>query len=196
MRPNYAQDPPPTEITVGGFSYTVNTDYRLWIDVLGMMKSLITAPSTMEHMMHNTDIIREMEIKVFGKTIPHPAAEVLNAVSAFSMGYPEAPVGEGENSVQTYSFDYDLNYIIIAIRNQSGIDLSYRRKEPFHWWEFLLEFRALCGEHYILRLMSIRGYDGKDKDMQRQARRFALPRETTADDQAILDEFDSLFFNA
>ena len=197
MRPNLAQDAPPTEITVGGNSYCVNIDFRVWIDVLRNMANLITSPKSMEHVLHNTQVIADMQKAVFGKIIPHPADEVLNAIVAFSKGYPEAPVGEGKNrNVQTYSFDYDLNYIIIAIRNQSGIDLSYRRKEPFHWWEFLLEFHALCGDHYILRLMEIRGYDGKDSEMKQQAQRFALPRINTAEAQVMLDEFDDIFYNA
>ena len=105
-------------------------------------------------------------------------------------------MGEGKGGAQTYSFDYDLNYIIIAIQNQFGMDLSYQRKQPFHWWLFLLYFRALSGPHYILRLMEIRGYDGKDAELKRQAQRFALPRENTADDQKLLDLFDELFYNA
>lgn len=196
LRPNYAQDAPPTEITVGGVSYAINTDYRVWIDVLSRVRDLITRPETIEHVMHNSEVIADIENKVFGKMLKHPANEVLDAITSFSAGYPQAPISEGKQGPPVYSFDYDLNYIIMAIRNQSGIDLSYRRKEPFHWWEFLLEFHALCGDHYILRLMEIRGYDGKDRDMQRQAQRFALPRENSADDQLILDDFDALFPNA
>ena len=196
LRPNYAQDAPPAAITVGGVAYPVDTDFRTWLGVLNMIPSLITRPKTMEDVIHNSEIIADIEKAVFGKTIKHPADEVLDAIRIFSEGYPMAPVGEGKQGPPVYSFDYDLNYILIAIRNQSGIDLSYRRKEAFHWWEFLLEFHALCGDHYILRLMEIRGYDGKDREMQRQAQRFALPRENSADDQQMLDEFDALFPNA
>ena len=196
LRPNYAQDAPPAAITVGGVAYPVDTDFRTWLGVLNMIPSLITRPKTIEDVMHNSEIIADIEKAVFGKTIKHPADEVLDAIRVFSEGYPQAPVGEGKQGPPVYSFDYDLNYIIIAIRNQSGIDLSYRRKQAFHWWEFLLEFHALCGDHYILRLMEIRGYDGKDRDMQKQAQRFTLPRENSADDQQMLDEFDALFPNA
>lgn len=196
LRPNYAQDAPPTAITVGGVSYAINTDYRVWIDILKTIRELITKPRTNEDTLHNLEVIARMELAVFGDIIPHPAADVLDAINTFAAGYPQAPIGEGKQGPQTYSFDYDLNYIIMAIRNQSGIDLSYCRKKPFHWWEFLLEFHALCGDHYILRLMEIRGYDGKDRDMQRQAQRFALPRENSADDQQMLDGIDALFPNA
>lgn len=197
LRPNLAQDAPPTEITVGGISYSINTDFRVWIGVLHTLRNLIPTPTKPEQAVSNTAIIAEIEMAVFGKIIEHPFPEVLDAINQFALGYPEAPIRpDGKAKMQTYSFDWDLNYIILAIRNQSGIDLSYRRKEPFHWWEFLLEFHSLCGDHYILRLMEIRGYNGKDSELKQQAYRYALPHETTAEDQAILDEFDAIFYNA
>lgn len=196
LRPNYAQDAPPTELTVGGVSYAINTDFRVWLDVLRIVRDLITKPLNDGDVVHNLETIAAIEQAVFGKIINQPMDQVLDAIRTFAEGYPVAPVGAGKNGPPVYSFDYDLNYIIIAIRNQSGIDLSYRRKKPFHWWEFLLEFNALCGDHYILRLMEIRGYDGKDKEMQRQAQRFALPHENTADDQQALDALDAMFPDA
>lgn len=197
LRPNYAQDAPPTGITVGGDFYDINVDFRVWIGVMAELRRLVSEPRTPEHISGNIAVISTVEKMIFGRIIPHPAHEVLDAIVDFSTGYPQPPVErDDKNGAQTYSFEYDLNYIIMAIRNQSGIDLSYRRKEPFHWWEFLLEFNALCGDHYILRLMEIRGYDGKDPELRQQARRFALPQEQTGDDQAFLDEFDRLFPNA
>jgi hypothetical protein len=196
-RPNLAQDAPPAEISVGGVLYKINVDFRVWIGVLLDLRDLISTPMTPEQAMHNAEVLIKIEKAVFGKTINQPPAEVINAIVQFSQGYPEAPIGEGKgNDVQTYSLDWDLNYIIIAIMNQFGIDLTYRRKEPFHWWEFLLFFRALSGNHFILRLMEIRGYDGKDADMKRQAQRYALPRENDADDKAMSDAFNELFYNA
>lgn len=195
-RPNLAQDAPPTALSVGGVSYSINVDFRVWIDVMYDLRKLITAPRNAEEAMNNVRVIAAIEEAVFGSVIPAPAHEVLAAITEFSTGYPSAPVESDGRNVETYSFDWDLNYIIIAIMNQFGIDLTYRRKEPFHWWEFLLYFHALCGDHYILRLMEIRGYDGKDAELKRQARRYALPRETTADEQAVLDTFDELFYNA
>lgn len=195
-RPNFAQDAPPAELTVGGVSYSVNVDFRVWIDVMHALNDLVSTPETPEQAANNLKVITQVEMAVFGKIIPQSPSEMLSAVHKFCTGYPQAPVGEGGKNVQTYSFDWDLNYIIIAIMNQFGIDLSYRRTEPFHFWEFLLYFRALAGEHYINRLMDIRGYDGKDPEMKRQAQRYALPRETTAEDRAFLDKMDEIFFNA
>jgi hypothetical protein len=197
LRPNLAQDAPPTEIMVGGVSYKINVDFRVWIDVMHDLRNLIPAPITPEHALHNAETIAKVEKAVFGHVIKAKIEDILAAITEFAAGYPEAPIGEGSGSkVQTYSLEWDLNYIIIAIMNQFGIDLTYRRKEPFHFWEFLVYFRALCGDHYILRLMEIRGYDGKDAELKRQAQRFALPREETAEDQALSDVFNDIFYNA
>ena len=194
LRPNLAQDAPPVALTIGGIDYPINVDYRVWIDVLRLMRNLITTPTTSEHAKHNIDTIVEIETTVFNKQINQPANEVLNAIIKFASGYPAPPVGAGNGSeVQTYSFEWDLNYIIIAIQTQFNINLTYERTEPFHWWLFLLYFNALAGDHYITRLMEIRGYKGKDKDLKRQAQRFALPREMSADDQAELDAFNAVF---
>ncbi|MEA4899324.1 MAG: Gp15 family bacteriophage protein [Eubacteriales bacterium] len=198
MRPNYAQDAPPTTITVGGFAYPVDADFRTWICVTRMMRDFIPSPDTPEHMRHNADLLCEIQTAVFGGVLAdEDAGDVLGAISAFAQGYPTAPtIGAPKQGPPTYSFEYDLNQIVLAIRNQSGIDLSYRRKEPFHWWEFLLEFGALCGDHVILRLMEIRGYEGKDAEMLHQRARYALPREAMASDQVALDEINDEFYNA
>lgn len=197
LRPNLAQDAPPTTLQVGGVDYEINTDFRVWIGVLHDLRDLIPAPKTPEQAQRNAETFVSIETAVFGKVIKANLGDVLDAINSFAVGYPEAPVGEGKPArAQTYSFNWDLNYIIIAIMNQFGIDLTYRRKEPFHFWEFLVYFRALCGEHYILRLMEIRGYDGKDSEMKRQAQRYALPVERTAEDEALSDIFNELFYNA
>lgn len=196
LRPNLAQDAPPTELTVGGTAYAINVDFRVWIGVLHDLRELRSTPETLEEVHRNAEIIAGIEKAVFGTVIPQPANDILAALYEFIAGYPEPPVESSGKTVETYSLEWDLNYIIIAIMNQFGIDLTYRRTEPFHWWEFMLYFRALAGDHHILRLIEIRGYSGKDNEMKRQAQRYALPRETSADEQAMLDEFDAIFYNA
>lgn len=197
MRPNLAQDAPPTALTVGGNSYNINYDFMTWIEVMDMMKSFRLDPSSGDELIRNINLIVELENKIFGSKIPEKATDVLPAIIEFMQGYPEAPIEpSGRAGKQTYSFNYDLNYIVLAIQNQFHVDLSYSRENPVHWWMFLLYFRSLCGDHYILKLMEIRGYDGKDKEMQRQARRFAIPRETSPEEQATNDWFNEAFYNS
>lgn len=191
LRPNFAMDAPPTEISVGGFSFTCNTDYRIWIEVVRLLGKLNLHPETEEAERRTIEDIFEIERLVFGKVLDQGFNDVLTAISEFSKGYPAAPI-RSSSGPRTYSFDYDLNEIIIAIRNQSGIDLSYRCKE-FHWWLFLLEFRTLCGDHYIINLMQARGYTGKDKELRRRRDQCALPMELSDEEMAEYEELNAMF---
>ena len=195
MRPNYAQDAPPTEISVGGFAYPCETDYRVWLDVLRLMREIHPRPDTDDAEQRTIETLVEIETKVFGGWLKDEnPVEVLKAVAEFSKGYPMAPVQDtGNRREPAYSFEYDLNSIIIAIWNQHGVDLSYRRSEPFHWWEFLLLFHTLSGSHYILNMMEARTYRGKDRDLLRRKYACALPPEYTAEEQAELDAFNAQF---
>ena len=157
------------------------------------LRDIDSEPRTEEDVQETIQQIIEMENVVFGGWLrDEDPGEALRAIAEFSRGYPSAPVRPRQKD-PVFSWEYDLNEIIIAIRNQSGIDLSYRRKEPFHWWEFLLEFRTLCGEHYILNLMEIRGYSGKDPEMKRRKQEFALPPEYTAKEKKENEAFLNMF---
>ena len=192
MRPNYAMDAPPTEITVGGNAYTANTDYRVWIDVQKELRKINLITMDPKEMDENERILEGIERMIFGGVLADEnAIDVLKAIYKFLGGYPSLPV-EPEGGPPVFSYEYDLNMIILAIRNQSGIDLSYRC-EHFHWWEFLLEFQSLCGDHYILNLMEIRGYKGTDKEMLRRRSAYALPVEYTAEELAEIEAFDAMF---
>lgn len=194
MRPNYALDAPPTEIQVGGAVYKIETDYRIWIDVQQDLRRINLKTTDKMKMTENEVILENIERRVFGGVLAEEnAIDVLKAIYEFLRGYPSLEIENDEDDEAVVSLEYDLNMIILAIRNQSGIDLSYRRKEPFHWWEFLLEFQSLSGNHHILNIMEIRGYKGKDRDMLRLKRAYALPREISAEEQAEIDAFEALF---
>ena len=195
LRPNYAYDAPPTCIQVGGYDYKCNVDFRVWLEVLALMKQIVPETDDYELAQRNNQVLEEMQNIVFGGILEdEEPVEVFEAICKFAAGYPSAPSDRSDGTgPKIFSFDWDLNYIIIAIRNQSGIDLSYRRKEPFHWWEFLLEFNTLCGDHYILNLMEARGYKGNDKELLKRKRTCALPVEYTAEEQAAIDEFNAEF---
>ena len=193
MRPNFAQDAPPTSIEVGGYSYPCETDYRVWLEVLRKLENIQLDDESVESIRKGVEQIIDIEKTVFGGAlVDEDPFDVLHAITDFSKGYPSAPV-HGSSQERGFSFNYDLNEIIIAIRNQSGIDLSYRRTEPFHWWEFLLEFRCLAGDHYITNVMQIRTYKGKDPELQKLKREYALPVEYTDAERAEYEAWSREF---
>ena len=193
LRPNLAMDAPPVSLAIGGAERPIETDFRVWIEVTALMKRFKPVMRGDDDRLHNAQVMLRIEELVFGGRIDADFAEVLAALTAFAAGYPqpsEASAAE-DGGAPVCAFEWDINAIVIAIRNQSGIDLSYERREPFHWWRFLEEFRNLCGDHAILRLMQLRGYAGSDPLLRRAARRYALPADGDAA-QRVLEAFENV----
>ena len=189
FRPNYAQDAPPEAIRVGGASYPVNVDFRTWIDVLDLARELYPTVGTLLEARHNARVLENMQRLAFDRVLEAPPAAVLRAMTAFARGYPtmvgEEAGGDGEGE-ELLSFDYDINDLVLAIEEQFGLDLSYRRREPYHWWEFLLQVRALCGDHRILRVMETRALKGDSREARLAKRRVRLPHKPTAGERRTL----------
>ena len=190
FRPNYAQDAPPEAIRVGGASYPVNVDFRTWIDVLDLARELYPTVGTLLEARHNARVLAEMQRLAFGRVLEAPPAAVLRAMTAFARGYPtmvgEEAGGDGEGE-ELLSFDYDINDLVLAIEEQFGLDLSYRRREPYHWWEFLLRVRALCGDHAILRAVRLRASRDTSREARLARRRARLPHKPTAEERRQLE---------
>lgn len=195
---NILTEPPATAL-INGTDYPIKSDYRIWVNISMLLEDLDFISGTKESDKYNIMIISEIIYLAFGELLNEPYIDTFMAVLEFMQGYPEMKdkgfSGHGNNK-KLYSFRCDLNYIILAIRNQTGIDLTYRRKEPFHWWDFLLEFKTLEDNHYICKIMSYRAYEGKDKELLKLKQTYALPKNLTKSEQAIINELDELFYNS
>lgn len=192
-------NPPPEYITVNGTKYPINSDFRIWLKVTTKLDELDYISDDKDVMCDNIIIIADIINMVFGKLINEPYTDTFGAILDFMKGYPEqenkncSGAGSGK---RLFDFNHDINYIIIAIRNQSGIDLSHRRKEPFHWWDFLMEFKTLEDRHYICKVMGYRGYEGDNKELKRLKNLHALPENLTRTQQRIIEELDEIFYNS
>lgn len=196
---NLATDAPPETLEVKGGVYSINTDYRVWIEVFDVF---MFRDSDTEALL---DCIKMVFYDWQTVLSEHDPKDIIAAMCEFLKGYPEDTDGcevstgspeDGDNMNQERYFDfkYDLNMIIIAIRNQSGIDLSYKCKH-FHWWLFLLEFQSLESHHQFCQIRSIREYQGKNKEMLALKRKFALPQKLTSEQREQIEEMDKLFYN-
>lgn len=169
---NLCCDKPPEAIKICGAEHPIRTDFLIWIKVQSLMRQLDGTGDDIAAK-QNFDVIAKIINLVFEDpeqvVLNCSADDILTEVEKFLKGY-DHPKSESDytdriDQKDIVSFEYDLDYIIIAIRNQTGLDLSYKRKESFHWWLFLLEFETLEEQHYISRLMSRRAYSGNDKEL-------------------------------
>lgn len=199
MIANLATQKPPITLKIGGKIYPVDVDYLTWIEITGLFDEFdFKAMQQPGYVLDEIDVktLKRIEKLAFGGLIRESAGDVLAAVTTFACGYPQ-PHGEGSGlkaKRRVLDFEQDLNSIIIAIRDQSGIDLTEKGDTPFHWWRFLVEFHNLTGEHHICKLMELRAYDGDDKDMKRARDAVALPPKITHRAQKQEDEMAKLFY--
>lgn len=189
---DYGSMPPPKSICINGDYYDIDYDYRTWIKIYSLSRKIDFSDSAEHRQLGNIKLLTEIIELAFAVRPRAPIFEIYSAVVNFLSGYPgfKNPYAQSqrEDASPLFSFEHDINFIILAIRNQSGIDLSYRRSEPFHWWEFLLEFQSLESRHHICELISIRGYSGNDPEMLRLKNNAALPPEYTVEEQRDIDE--------
>lgn len=195
IKPNYSEDAPPEQIEINGIKYNVNTDYRVWINIMELRDNLISDANSENDMIRNYETMCKMEMLAFGGIIPYDMSFVIGKMIEFSNGYPSTPLnGQPLTNENVFDFYYDINEVIVAIRTQYGIDLSYKCKH-FHWWEFLILFNGLCGEHVVLDLIKKRGYTGKDKDLLNIKYRYMLPDRKSGDSEKLAKEMDDIFYN-
>lgn len=191
---------PPESVAVNGNEYPINYDFKVWIDISILLADFDYNAMSDNDYLHNFEIISKVFLLAFTKIPNEPIEDILNTVLEFYAGYPKIDNGytstEKADGTKLYSFKHDINYIILAIRNQTGIDLSYKRDKLFHWWDFMLEFQTLEDHHYISKIMSYRNYSGDDKNMIALRESVALPKEYTRNEQKIINDIDKIFYNA
>lgn len=192
---NFAENEPPRKLKINGSTYKIATDFKVWIRVSRLLEEM--DKDDLSSCVRSAAKISKI---VFGKLINEPAGDMLKAVVWFLKGYPKrrsAPeFGDAGHEERIFSFETDLNALIIAIRNQSGIDLSYRRTEPFHWWEFLLEIETLEDRHAICKIMGYRAYSGENKDLLMLKQKYALSENSFhSHAENELEKFSGLFYD-
>jgi len=121
-------DAPPEVLCIAGENVPVATDYRVWLMALPLLRRI-----------PDDGAYAELVGLLFGGDTGHRREDVLWAAAEFLRGYPSEHEGAHEGKGGALSFEWDINEIVLDIRDRTGLDLSYRRTEPFHWWLFLLE---------------------------------------------------------
>lgn len=197
---NLANTPPPEFIKVGETIYPINFNFMTWIDVIDLLDEIdfdaLFGNESDIDLEEDYKTIEKIEKLVFGSVINEDIYSVLKAVTGFACGYQRSGKIEisDDDGKTIFDFKMDMNAILLAIRNQSGIDLT-KPNTLFHWWLFLAEFHSLAGEHYICKLMELRAYNGDDKEKCKARNAVALPPKVSKRQQKFEDEMSKIFYN-
>ncbi len=170
----------PNTIAVGGRLFSIYTDYRVWM--------------RFELSLQDCRDVREVEVGYLFKN-DMPLRCDVREILAFSR--PEnplpRPVRGTSSSVITLDWRIDSDLIYAAFMQQYGIDLI--DVPELHWHKFLALVRGLHGTK-LDEVMGYRCYERqthKDIDVYEELREAWEIRRESAEDQALLDDFNKQF---
>lgn len=163
----------PKTINVLGKEYKINTDFRAFIRICG-----IISDSEMPQEKKCASVIREA---FGGEILPPSLKETLKALARFQSCSQDRDLQKDDETTNNYrkervvDFYEDSGLIYVAFLSQYGINL--KEIEYLHWWEFLELFHGLSGDHEILEAMRVRSCNiSKIKDKKERSRMRELKR--------------------
>lgn len=164
----------PESIDVNGTVYPIYADFRTWVRV----DSLIQDKAIPEELKLPI-ICRTVGINLF--TFLGDQKELWSAIVGFYFcGKKPKDSHVKTNGRQGYRFDYDMDLIYAAFRQQYGINLLDAK---LHWFEFRALFNALTEDTMIVKVIGYRTQDtselkGKERQRaQRLERYYRLPED-------------------
>lgn len=156
----------PDSLIIHGIEYKIKTDYRTWLRLM------------------DTSDYKSLFI---GK-VPPLSKELIQEIQRF-ISRGEDSKGE-EDSSPIIDFKLDADYIYSSFLQAYGINLL---KADMHWFEFIALFKSLPEETIMRKIIEYRQYDGKDEELLRLKRAWALPEKLTEEEKAAGDYFEEVF---
>ena len=144
---NMLTDSLPDTLTISGRVYSIDTDFRVWIQY----ELLLTSDSEL----NDDEIFEEILHLVFPQQRPPEGCEAETAENImwfYRCGKDEKKQSDN-NDEDIFSYDYDDGYIVAAFKQQYGIHLNHSK---LHWWEFHAYMLALSENTEFVRIMGIR----------------------------------------
>lgn len=167
----------PNVVEINGRSYSIYTDFRVWIKFINNIRSLkgneiVTVPY------------------LFKNEVPCCSLQDL-----LNFCYPKSELPRRKSGSKEILLDYELDaeYIYSAFMSQYGIDLL--EIDELHWYKFLALFKGLKDDEIICRIMSYRGYEKYDEKTDRYEALKEMWRieYISPEEQAEIEEFSNLF---
>lgn len=172
----------PNTVMVGGRSFFINTDYRIWL------RFVIEFEQWDKKGTLDISYLFNGEIPVF--------QDIHDYDGIFQFAYPVNIVPKGEASTEKiYDYIIDSDYIYSAFMQQYQIDLL---TVDMHWYQFRALFNGLSEGTKFYEIMGYRSYTGEKIKSQNELYRklksaWELPVESTEEEMAAEKEFEDYF---
>lgn len=138
----------PRAVIIDGEEYKIRWDFKTSVCFEILMQD--------EELSDDEKIVRSLAL-YYPEIPPNIPAAIEQLLEFYRCGKKEEAVqtaeGTGRTQEPIYSFEYDHEYIYAAFLDQYGIDLQH---DSLHWWVFRALFRALRGDHQIVKIMEYR----------------------------------------
>lgn len=161
--------------------YLIRTDYRIGVQIQLCISDLELSEY------EKTAVSLSL---LYGNGLPD-FQTALDGLSWFmSCGNPAA-ASEGGGEAEVFSFAYDAGRIFSAFRKVFGMDIS---RERLHWFQFVDMLGDLNGTAFT-SVIDIRAADLSEIDRKKRSeflrmkKRFALPSQYTAEEEAAVSTF-------
>lgn len=179
----------PCEVCIDGISYTVNTDFRIWIEV----GNIITSTDT-----NLFEKVSKILTLCYKDTLPPSLKKAFDGILDFyRCGKISKNIGASEKTVIDFSEDADM--IAAAFLHDYNIDLW---SSSVHWWKFNALLSSLSENNKLIKAIGYRTINIsniKDNEQKRFYRKmkslYALPDRRTSEEKEdyMLKKLSSIF---
>lgn len=178
----------PESVSIAGKEYAVNTDFRAWMKIEGILSGNIGDKFSR---------LADALLLCYRELPENPEQAVEGMLWFYSLGEPGGSSGKAKAPI--YNFEDDAEYIYAAFLSEFGIDLCTAQ---LHWWKFRALFLALSENSKFSKVLAFRTVDVskiKDKEQKRYYERmkklYKLPdRRTEAEKEQAFAESLEMFF--
>lgn len=160
----------PDAIEVGGISYRVKTDYRIWIRLPEM------------------NDYRELFIGDNPSFFGYFSREAIVSIKEFYLCGKGSSDGNQED--QLMDFEQDSGRIYASFLQAYNIDLF---EVELHWHKFLTLLQNLPEWTTLSKVISIRAYKGDDEKLNKLKDSYAIERELTEAEERAGEYFEEVF---
>lgn len=168
----------PDSVEVSGRHYRIRTGHSYWFQFARMIEE--------RQYLSSFDIF-------YARDVPEDRQAGVEALAGFYAERCPLPRSSGADGERALDYSVDASLIYAAIFQCYGVDLFERQ---FHWHKVRAMIAGLTGT----RLNEIISYrtssPGKNRELARLKRMWALPEKVSKDDEELLGRFSEQFHNA